>query len=337
MKAAVFRDAGQVTVENIPDPVIEPGSVIIKIKAAGICGSDIHRYQRGGREAMTMGHEFAGDIVEIGKSVTGVKTGDRVVAVSGKGCGECYWCRAGQFIKCSKMQIIGYGFPGGFAEYVAVPSFKIRQYAARLPSTLTYEEGATAEPLAVALYAVKQAQPQPEDTIVVLGLGIIGLGIVQILHSMGVKHIIASGRREKRLQLAKEGGAHTVVDAARDDVVPLVAQLSDGKGADIVFEVAGFESTFQQAMRMVHRGAKIEMVGLYDKPFMWNPSFLPGNDITLIGCGLRWDLPGAVKLMKEGKVNTKPLVTHTFPLDRVKDAFDTQIKAPDAIKVVIKP
>jgi len=88
---------------------------------------------------------------------------------------------------------------------------------------------------------------------------------------------------------------------------------------------------------MVHRGAKIEMVGLYDKPFMWNPSFLPGNDITLIGCGLRWDLPGAVKLMKEGKVNTKPLITHTFPLDRVKDAFDTQIKAPDAIKVVIKP
>jgi 2-desacetyl-2-hydroxyethyl bacteriochlorophyllide A dehydrogenase len=337
LKAAVFREAQTVRVEDIPDPVVEDNSVVIKVKAAGICGSDIHRYQRGGREAMTMGHEFAGEIVEIGKGVTGVKVGDRVAAMSGKGCGECYWCRHGYFIKCSKLQLLGYGFPGGFAEYVAVPSFKIGQYAAKLPTKLSYEEGATAEPLAVALYAVSQAQPQPDDTVVVLGLGIIGLGIVQILKSMGVAQIVASGRREKRLQVAKESGAQVVVDAAKEDVVPIVAELTGGKGADVVFEVAGFESTFQQAMRMVHRGAKIEMVGLYDKPFMWNPSSLPGNDIILIGCGLRWDIPGAIKLLGQGKVNAKSLVTHAFPLDKVKEAFETQIKSPDAIKVVIKP
>jgi 2-desacetyl-2-hydroxyethyl bacteriochlorophyllide A dehydrogenase len=338
MKAAVFREARQVTIENVPYPVVEPEGVIIKVKSAGICGSDIHQYQRGSDIAITMGHEFSGDIVEIGKDVTGVSMGDRATAISGKGCGKCYWCRQGQVIKCPKLHFIGYGsLPGGFAEYVAVPSFKVGQYAEKLPDKLSYEEGATAEPLAVALHAVQQAQPQPEDIVVVLGLGMIGLCIVQILKSMGVNHIIASGHRVKRLQLAKEGGANLVIDAAKEDVVPIVTQLFDGKGSDIVFDVAGFESTFQQAIQMVHRGGKVEIVGLYQKPFMWNPTVLPGKDITLIGCGLQWDIPGAIKLMKEGKVNTRPLITHSFSLDRVAEAFDTQISTPDAIKVVILP
>jgi 2-desacetyl-2-hydroxyethyl bacteriochlorophyllide A dehydrogenase len=337
VKAAVFHKAEDITVEEVPNPRVEPHGVVIKVKASGICGSDVHRYLQGGRDGMILGHEFAGDVVEIGSDVGDVRAGDRVVAMSGRGCGQCYWCRSGQFIRCSKLQLLSYGFPGGFAEYVAVPYFKIGQYAARLPSHLTYEEGATAEPLSVALYAVQQTQPQPGDTVVVIGMGIIGLCIVQILKSMGITEIVASGRREKRLQLAKEGGAKLVVDAAKDDVVPVVSEFTAGKGADVVFEVAGFESTFQQSLKMVHRGGKVGLVGLYEKPFAWSPSSIVGNDITLVGVGLRWDLPGAVELMDNGKVNTKPMVTHEFPLDRIKEAFDTQVKAPDAIKVVVKP
>jgi 2-desacetyl-2-hydroxyethyl bacteriochlorophyllide A dehydrogenase len=337
MKAAVFVEAENVTVQDIPYPKLETHGVILKVKAAGICGSDVHRYQRGGTQPMTMGHEFAGDVVEIGSEVKGVKVGDRVVAMSGRGCGECYWCKEGQFIKCSKLQLLGYGFPGGFAEYVGVPHFKIGQYAAILPSKLSYEEGATAEPLSVALYGVSQAKPQPDESVVVIGLGIIGLGVVQIVKSLGVKQIIAAGHRESRLRLAREGGANIVVDAAKDDVVPVVAAATHGKGADVVFEVAGFESTFQQALKMAHRGTRIDLIGLYGKPFSWSPSALVGNDITLMGCGLKWDLPGAVKLMQEGKVKMKPMVTHQFPLDKIKEAFDTQIKAPEAIKVVVKP
>ena len=336
VKAAVFGQSEQVTIHTIPNPKAESHGVVIKVKAAGICGSDVHRYHAGGPD-MIMGHEFAGDIAEIGHEVKGVKIGDRVAAIGGRGCGECYWCKQGQYIKCSKLGFLGYALPGAFAEYVAVPSFKLGQYAVKLPSKLTYEEGATAEPLAVALYAVQQAQPKPEDSVVVIGLGIIGLCIVQILRSLGVKQVFASGHRTTRLDLAKQGGAKIVVDAAKDDIVPVVVEKTGGKGADIVFEVAGFESTFQQSLRMVHRGGKVELVGLYGKPFQWSPTSIVGNDITLIGCGLRWDLPGAVELMDKGKVDTKPLITQEFPLARIKEAFDTQIKAPDAIKVMVKP
>jgi L-iditol 2-dehydrogenase len=337
MKAAVFLEAESVTIQDIPYPKLESHGVILKVKSAGICGSDVHRYQRGGTQPMTMGHEFAGDVVEIGSDVTGVKIGDRAVAMSGRGCGECYWCKRGEIIKCSKLQLLGYGFPGAFAEYVGVPHFKIGQYGAILPSPLSYDEGATAEPLSVALYGVQQANPQPDESVVVIGLGIIGLGVVQILESLGVKQIIAAGHRATRLKLAKEGGASIVVDAAKDDVVPVVAAATNGKGADVVFEVAGFESTFHQALKMAHRGSRIDLIGLYGKPFTWSPSSLVGNDISLLGCGLKWNVPGAVKLMQEGKANMKPMVTHQFPLDKIKEAFDTQIKAPDAIKVVVKP
>ena len=220
---------------------------------------------------------------------------------------------------------------------MSVPLFKLGLYAAKLPDTLTYEEGATAEPLSVALYAVRQVQPQPEDTVVVIGLGIIGLCILQILKTMGVKQVLVSGRRAKRLQLAKDSGANVVVDAAREDIVPIVSEATSGKRADVVFECAGSSDTFQQAIQIVHRGGKVDLVGLYQKPITWNPSYIVSNDITLIGCGLRWDLPGAVDLLQSGKVDTKPLITHEFPLEKTKEAFDTQLEAEDAIKVLVKP
>ncbi len=339
MKAAVFQEAESVTVRDVPYPKLEPGGVIIKVKSAGICGSDVHGYQRGRNQPLTMGHEFAGDVVEIGAGVTNVKVGDRVVAMSGRGCGECYWCKQGQFIRCAKLQMVGLapGLPGAFAEYVHVPAFKIGQYAAKMPDWMSYDEGATTEPLAVALHGVQQAQPQADETAVVIGLGIIGLGVVQILRAMGLKQIVAAGHREHRLKLAKEGGASVIVDAAKDDVVPVVDKLTKGKGADVVFEVAGFESTFQQALTMVHRGGRVDLIGLYGKPFTWSPSAIVGSYKMLLGCGLRWDLPGAMELMAAKKINAKPLVTHRFPLDEVKEAFETQIKSPDAIKVVINP
>ncbi len=339
MKAAVFQGVEGVTVKDVPYPKLQTDGVIVKVKSAGICGSDVHGYQRGRSEPVVMGHEFSGDVVEIGKDVTNVKIGDRVVAMSGRGCGECYWCKRGEFIKCAKLQMMGLapGLPGGFAEYAFIPAFKVGQYAAKMPAWLSYEEGATAEPISVALHGVQQARPRKTDTAVVIGLGIIGLAVVQILKSRGVKQIVAAGHREQRLKLAKEGGADVVVDAAKADVVPVVTEITNGKGADVVFEVAGFESTFQQALSMVHRAGKVDLIGLYGKPFAWSPSSLVGRDVELLGCGLRWDLPGAMELLESRKVNAKPLVTHTFPLSKVKEAFETQIKAPGAIKVVVNP
>lgn len=337
MKVAVLHGPRDIRVEDAAYPTLEPGAVIMKVRDCGICGSDLHVYRHGGA-VMRLGHEFSGDIVEVGSGVEGVKVGERVVAMSGRGCGRCYWCKQGQWIRCSQMSLLGYEVPGALAEYVLVPSFNLGQYAVRLPEGLTYEQGALAEPLSVAKYAVEQAQPRPDETVVVIGLGIIGLFILQILKSMGVSQVIASGRREKRLQLAKQvGGASVVVDAANEDVVPVVSRVTADKGADVVFEVAGTELTFQQATRSVHRGGRVELVGLFEEDFKWNPSFLVSNDIALIGCGLRFDIPGAIGLLEAGAIETEPLISHQFPLSDVKRAFDTQLGADDAIKVLVKP
>ena len=337
MKAAVLNGACDITIEEVPEPVVEPEGVVIEVKACGICGSDVHLYSRGGPGGMIMGHEFSGDIIEVGENVTGVNVGDRVVAMSGRGCGQCYWCQRGQWISCKRMMLLGYGIPGALAQYVSVPNFRMGEFTTILPASLTYEEGATAEPLSVALHTVEQAQPQPEDTAVVIGAGIIGLCVIQILKSMGVNQIIVSGRREGRLKIARESGASTVVDATKENIVPIVDKLTSGKGADIVFECAGLPTTFQQAMEMVHRGGKVGLVGLYGQPISWNPTFIVGNDVTLLGCGLRFELPGAVDLLQSGKVNTRPMITHEFPLENTKQAFETQISSQDAIKVLVKP
>ena len=338
MKAGVFYQPRNFKIEDVPEPRVEPDGAVIKVKACGICGSDLHFYSGDrGRDGTILGHEFSGDVIEVGANVKGIKKGDRIVAMSGKGCGQCYWCKRGEVVRCQKLVLLGYGVPGAFAQYISVPLLKLGTYSARLPQNLTYEEGATAEPVSVALYAVNQAQPQPEDTVVVVGLGIIGLCIIQILKARRITQIIASGRRAKRLKLAEECGADVVVDAAREDVTAVSNKVTSGKGADIVFDVAGSTATFQQAMGMVHRGSKIELVGLYSQPISWNPTSIVNNDITLLGCGLHWDIPGAIDLLKSGKVNTSMLITHEFPLERIKDAFETQMSNADAIKVLVKP
>ena len=337
MKAAVYHGVEDIGVEDVPEPKIEPGAVIIKVHACGICGSDIHSYQRGpraGRKDLIPGHEFSGEIVEVGAGVTGVKKGDRAVAMSGRSCGECYWCKRGEVTRCSKLTMVGLGIPGAFAEYVLVPNFSFGLYSAKLPANLTHVEGATAEPISVGWHAVTQVQPQKDDTAVVIGCGFIGLAIIQILKSLGVKQVIASGHRPKRLQLAKESGADVVADGAKEDIVAIVKEKTGGVGANSVFEVAGTETTFRQAAQSVRKGGKIDVVGLYGQPFPFSPSAV-GSDVSLINCGLRWDLPGAVDLMQKGAVRAKPLVSHQFPLSEIKQAFDTANKLPDAVKVVV--
>jgi threonine dehydrogenase-like Zn-dependent dehydrogenase len=239
MKVAVMRGPRDIIVEEAPYPRLEPDGVIIRIRACGICGSDLHMYRHGPPAPWRMGHEFSGDVVEVGADVSGVAVGDRIAAMCGEGCGHCYWCRQGQWLKCSEMKLLGYGMEGAFAEYVSIPHLEMGRYAAGLPASLTYEVGATAEPLSVGLYAVDRSRPRPEDTVVVIGAGVIGLCIVRVLRDRGFKNVIVSGRRSGRLKLAEESGAGVVVDAAREDIVARVRELTKARGADIVYECAG--------------------------------------------------------------------------------------------------
>jgi 2-desacetyl-2-hydroxyethyl bacteriochlorophyllide A dehydrogenase len=335
MKAAVLRGPRDIRVEEFPEPTVEPDGIIMKVRACGVCGSDLHNYRLGGPVGAILGHESTGDVVEVGANATGIEKGDRVFAWPIRLCGQCRWCRQGQYFYCPGLTLPPQ-HPGAFAEYVSIPTAIAGSTVLRLPDSMAYGEGALAEPLAIALYGVEQAQPQPDDTAVVLGLGIIGLCVVQVLRAMGVSRIITSGRRSRRLQLAKESGASVVVDAAQGDIMSVVREETSGEMADVVFDCAGSPDTFQQSIQVLRKGGKMVVVAIYEQPVTWNPSILIFRNITMLGY-MAGNGSGALDLLEKGKVNTEPFISHEFALDDVKEAFETQVEAEGAVKVMVNP
>jgi len=337
MKAAVFYGKGDIRVENVKDPVLEPDGIIIQIKACGICGSDLHPQVSWDREnGMILGHEFSGDVFEVGANVTGIHKGDRVTALGYKTCGECSWCRRDLPQRCTARKFVGYAFPGGFAEYVSIPVAILKTTVFPLPDTISYEEGAAVEPLSIAIHAARRAEPTSKETVVVLGAGMIGQCALQVFKALGAAKVIVSELGRKRLEVAAATGADIIIDAGKYDTRERVLEVTAGDGPDTVVECAGSPITFQEAVDMVRGGGKIMLVGVYSKPISWNPFDLIRKNVRMIGC-LGGSFPRAIDLISSGTVNAKALVTHTFPLDRAKEAFETQLKADEAVKVLIKP
>jgi 2-desacetyl-2-hydroxyethyl bacteriochlorophyllide A dehydrogenase len=336
MKAAILRGPREIRTETVPDPVLDPDGIIIKVKVCGICGSDLHVYKREGRVGTIFGHEFSGDVVEVGSRVTGIAVGERVTAVGFRACGKCLWCRKGKPYRCSDMALLGYELPGAMAEYVFIPEAKPGFNVFKLPDELSYEDGASVEPLSISFFSVKRAQVIEKDTVAVIGMGVIGLNVVQILKSAGVAKILASGRRPSRLEAAKACGADLVVDSTKTDTLKAVMEATSGLGANIIIECAGTQETFDQAVGMAVGGGKVMLVGVYEQPLSWNPMPVISKNLSLVGC-LGGNFPGAIELLKGGRVNTRRFITHTFPLDRADEAFRAQLKDPNAIKVMLRP
>jgi threonine dehydrogenase-like Zn-dependent dehydrogenase len=336
MKAAVLRGARQIEIEEVSDPVVEPEGIVIKVKAAGVCGSDLHIYKEEGREGTIFGHEFSGDVVEVGAKVTGIKIGDRVTASGFKPCGTCFGCKQGKLHHCSDMALMGYQFPGAMAEYASVPIAKLGFNAYILPEELSYEDAAMVEPLSISLFSVNRAKPREKDTAVVLGAGIIGLNAIQVLKTMGVSKVLVSARRDSRVTAAKACGADLVVDAAVEDPLPAIMEATNGMGANIVLECAGSPVTFEQSVAMARGGGKIMLVGVYEQKLNWDPLAVIAKNITLIGC-LGANFPGAIELLKTGQAEARPLLTHVFPLEKTAEAFKAHMEDSKAIKVMIRP
>ena len=336
MKAAVLHGAKDIRTETVPDPVLEPHGVIIQVKACGVCGSDLHVYKREGQEGTIFGHEFSGDIVEVGSEVKGIEKGTRVTAVGFKPCGKCFWCRQGKGHRCSDMALLGYQFPGAMAQYVHIPFAALGRTVFPLPEEMTYEDGASVEPLSISYFSVNRAQPKETEQIDVIGLGVIGLYAIQVLKAMGSGTILASGRRPSRLAAAKTCGAEVVIDAAVQDAVAEVMAATGNMGVNTVVECAGQQVTFDQSIAMARGGGKVMLVGVYEEPLTWDPLPVIAKNLSLVGC-LGGNFPASIELIRSGKVTTKPLVTHTFSLDNAAEAFRAQLTDPAAIKVMIKP
>ena len=336
MKAAVLHGAGDIRTENIADPILEAHGIIIQVKACGVCGSDLHVYKRDGHEGTIFGHEFSGIVAEVGAKVSGIKTGERVTAVGFRPCGKCFWCKQDKPHRCSDMALLGYQFPGAMAEYVAVPFAIPSRNVFTLPAELSFEDGASVEPFSISLFSVKRAQPGDKDTAAVLGAGVIGLNAIQILKSMGVQRVLATGHRTSRLEAARACGADVVVDATKENVLQKIMKATSGMGVDIVVECAGTKETFDQSVEITRGGGKVMLVGVYEQPLTWDPLKAMAKNLTLIGC-LGGNFPASIELLQSGKVSTRPFITHRFPLDRAAEAFRVQLQSQDAIKVMIKP
>jgi L-iditol 2-dehydrogenase len=262
MTAAVLYGKRDVRIEQIPIPRVEPGEILVRIKAALTCGTDLKVYRQGFHARMIVppsvfGHELSGIVEEVGDGVESFSPGMRVVAANSGPCNECFFCERHLANLCENLQFIN----GAYAEFIKIPERIVRQNLLILPDNVSFQEAAFVEPLACVLRALEKTGIEEEDTVVVIGMGPIGLMFVQALKSMGVR-VVALASRSTQQTMAKVMGADFVVDSTHSNVVEQVRKLTSGRrGADVVIEAVGSKETWQQAMGMVRRGGTINLFG----------------------------------------------------------------------------
>jgi 2-desacetyl-2-hydroxyethyl bacteriochlorophyllide A dehydrogenase len=343
MKAAVVRGPRDIRIEMVETPSIRDDEVLVKVMACGICGTDVHAYKKGGgtkpQGRLILGHEFSGEIAGVGSSMQGLNMGDRVVGIGYRNCGSCYRCQQGQAEWCPQPLVPGEGLDGAFAEYVVVPRPTLGKTFFHIPEGLGWEEAATIEPVAVACYAVTRARIQAKDTVAILGAGMIGQCIAQVCKTMGAITII-SEPSPTRLALAKKLGADLALNPRETDPIKAIATATSGDMPGVVFECSGSPIAFRQAVEIARPFGQIIQVGMFEDSLELSPDLasmmFAFKNLTLRGSGgQRWDM--AVDFVRSGQVKTGELITHRFPLDRIKEGFETQLDPGNSIKVVITP
>jgi 2-desacetyl-2-hydroxyethyl bacteriochlorophyllide A dehydrogenase len=348
MKAAVYEGIRDIRVQTVPDPEATPDDIVLRIKACGICGSDLHSYTTGAfvQPGQVMGHEFSGEVVEVGSNVSDIAVGDRVTAMPFNACYNCPACLRGDSHLCYNTagHAIAYGLPGGFAEYLRLPCATLGRNAFTLPETLDFVAGATVEPLAVAVHAVSVAQPELGANVVVLGAGLIGQSVIQVLKARGVGTIVVAELSEKRALLATRSGADVVVNPAQENVIERIGAVVGfgpgrrGAAADVVFDCAGVPAAFTTALRLLRPGGTLAITALYEESVQFSPSRLVWGEVKLVGTfGYRNEFPQTIELLRSGKVHLTSLVTDFFSLAEINAGFQRQLAKDQAMKVMIQP
>jgi L-iditol 2-dehydrogenase len=342
VKALLLSEPGCLAIAEIPIPAIGDEDVLVRVRACGVCGSDVHGYDGStGRRIppLVMGHEGAGTVERVGTRVRDVSPGDRVAFDSTVWCGECDYCRRGNVNLCDRRTVLGvscgdYRRHGAFAEYVAVPARIVH----RLPDALRFEHAALIEPIAVAVHAVGLKSPAVDDQVAVLGCGMIGLLIVQVLRDRGCTSIIALDVDEERRAMATRFGARRTVDG-RADVSGAVRDATDGRGADQVFEAVGRTDTVQASVRSVRKGGTVTLVGNLAPSVELPLQDVVSRQIALLGsCASSGEYPASIDLVARGAIDVAPLISATAPLDEGPSWFE-RLRRGDGrlMKVILKP
>lgn len=334
MKAAVLHGKGDLRIQTLKIPEISDEEVLIRVKAASMCGTDIHFY-KGELETKTprvLGHDFSGVVAKVGGNVKGFNEGDRVISEIVRYCGECYHCSKGNHHLCANAKYIGFEVDGSFAEYTAAPARSVF----KIPDNVSFDEAAMTEPLALALHVMDFIQPKLGETIAIFGQGPVGLVQTQVA-KLSEMVVIVIETQPIRLKLSKELGADHTINPKEVDLRKSILKITHGLGVDCSVEAAGLQETIDQAFEVTRSGGKLVLVGAgknlrgpplrHSEVVIWAPS----NG----GVG---KYPVALQLVSEGKVNLRKLVTHRIPLRMIPSIIeDLSANRLETIKVIVEP
>ena len=345
MKVQVFTGKQKLELREKPKPQADENSVVVKVEYAGICGSDVHGYVTGTGYPIgtVMGHETSGTVAEVGTGIKGFVPGDRVVVSSESQCGECYWCKKGQYSLCDKgwERAIGLtpNHDGGFAEFVKVEY--PNQHLFRLPDSISFQHGAMFDALGVSLHGVMMSSARFGDKVVVIGAGMIGLGVIQFLRLAGVGKIIALEISAKKAQLALEFGADVVLDPSSvdgEEIMKNVYELTNGIGADVVYECSGAPAGFTSALSVARKGGQVMILGISENIHL-DTFTLIGKELdlkTALGYYNEFDI--VADLLSRGKINADALISGVISLVDLDDkGFKRLMTNKDDIKILVRP
>jgi L-iditol 2-dehydrogenase len=345
MKAAVFYEAKDIRVEEVPEPTIGEDEVLVEVSACGFCGSDVEYYYGNspvgtatGKGPIILGHEFSGTVVGMGKiaGTYGLKEGDRVAVCPIQSCGACNSCRAGKPNFCANLSVLGVTTDGGFAQFAKTRA----SHAYKLPDNLSDEQGAFVEMLAAAVNAVAKADIQPDDFAVVYGPGPVGLSMVQLLRNAGARVAVVGGHGGYRLDVARQLGADFVFEGSEG----LPDQIRDANGgnlADKVIVATGSMGANQQALEISGPGSTViymAVTGPEDAVALPMLTSLIQDKTIKFSLWYPFKWPTTISLLEHAQVDTGPIITHSAPLDGIGAAIDRVVNREEGVlKTVIRP
>ena len=339
MRVAKYYSNSNIQIEECPVPKIGEGEILIRIEASGICGSDLMEWYRLPKAPVVLGHEVAGEVVELGDSVENFKVGDRVVATHHVPCDNCNFCLTDRHTLCPSIKLTNFE-PGGFSEFLRVPKINVEKGVLLLPESVTFEEGSFVEPLGCVVRGQRVAGFNPNMSVAIVGSGITGLLNLQYVLSQGAKNTFVLDINEFKLEKAKEFGAGFTLNV-KDDPVSFLKEKNNNALADLVIVCTGSTLALNLASELVEKGGTILFFAPTDPEYMMNFNF---NDFWWSGvkfvtsyAAAPDDMKQALKLISSSKVNVTDMISHKISLSEIQEGFRIMQESSDNLKVMVMP
>ena len=344
MKAAVYLGKDIMEVKEVPTPVPDADSVLIRVHSCAVCGSDIRIFHHGNSRVLPpqiLGHESAGEVAAVGANVTRFKKGDRVAIGADVPCGECVFCEAGIGNNCQINYAMGYQFAGSFAEYVLLNKTVVNYGPIhKIPDSMSFDEAALAEPLACVLNAIELTNIRLGDSVVIIGAGPIGCMIIPIAYMCGASKVIVVQRSKPRMEAAKKFGADVYICSSEEDAISRILEETSGLGADVIFTANPSPQSHADALKMAKNRARINLFGGLPagSTVTMDANIIHYKELFIMGA--HGSLPRhhqqAIDLISAGRPDIRPYISHQFPLDRIAEAF-AAAEGHQGMRVVVKP